>query len=100
MLKFADITIMKYKDRDGYWRANTNLIRNLLIVWGLVSIGLSILLVKPLNLINFGQIPLGFWLAQQGSIFVFVILIFIYAKQMDTIEAKYQDSQSKEKLSK
>ncbi len=51
---------MENNDRNSYWLANTNLIRNLLIVWGIVSIGLSILLVKPLNLINFGQIPLGF----------------------------------------
>jgi putative solute:sodium symporter small subunit len=73
-----------------YWRANINLIRNLLIVWAIVSIGLSILLVMPLNNINLGQLPLGFWMAQQGSIFVFVALIFIYAIQMDKIDRKYK----------
>jgi putative solute:sodium symporter small subunit len=73
-----------------YWRANTNLIRNLLIVWGIVSLGFSILFVIPLNNINIGKLPLGFWMAQQGSIFVFVVLIFIYAIQMDKIDKKYK----------
>ncbi|MDY6939463.1 MAG: DUF4212 domain-containing protein [Cyanobacteriota bacterium] len=74
----------------AYWRANVALIRNLLIVWAVVSLGLSILFVRPLNGVNFGQVPLGFWIAQQGAIFVFVILIFIYAFQMDGIDRKYK----------
>jgi putative solute:sodium symporter small subunit len=80
---------MNQEQRKSYWRANTTLIRNLLLVWGLVSIGFSILLVQPLNKIHLGNLPLGFWMAQQGSIFIFVILIFIYAKQMDKIDRKY-----------
>ena len=85
--------IITKMDRDklrAYWRANIKLIRNLLIVWGIVSLGLSILLVVPLNSISLGKLPLGFWMAQQGSIFVFVILIFIYAIQMDKIDRKYK----------
>ncbi|MEQ8956472.1 MAG: DUF4212 domain-containing protein [Coleofasciculus sp. C2-GNP5-27] len=78
-----------HRNRE-YWRANKALIRNLLIVWALVSIVLSILLVQPLNMINLGGIPLGFWMAQQGSIYVFVVLIFIYAVQMDKLERKYR----------
>ena len=74
----------------AYWRANIALIRNLLIVWGSVSLGLSILLVRPLNTVNFGQVPLGFWIAQQGAIFVFVVLIFVYAFQMEKIDRKYK----------
>ena len=74
----------------AYWRANTRLIRNLLIIWGIVSLGLSILLVSPLNNIMLGKLPFGFWMAQQGSIFVFVILIFVYAVQMDKIDRKYK----------
>ncbi|MBE9115514.1 DUF4212 domain-containing protein [Lusitaniella coriacea LEGE 07157] len=77
--------------RRAYWRANTSLIRNLLIVWGFVSLGCSILLVKPLNNIFIGKLPFGFWMAQQGSIYVFVILIFIYAVQMDKIDRKYKN---------
>lgn len=75
---------------QAYWRANIRLICNLLIVWALVSLVFSILLVQPLNLIQFGGVPLGFWMAQQGSIFAFVILIFIYAIRMDKIDRKYK----------
>ncbi len=81
---------MNEEKRKQYWRANSNLIRNLLIVWATVSLLLSILLVVPLNSITFGQIPLGFWMAQQGSIMVFVVLIFVYAIQMDKIDRKYK----------
>ena len=75
----------KNQNRE-YWRANKALIRNLLIVWAFVSFVLSILLVQPLNTIKLGGIPFGFWMAQQGSIYVFVVLIFIYAIQMDKLE--------------
>ena len=74
----------------AYWRANTALIRNLLIVWGFVSLGCSILFVPLLNHISLGSVPLGFWMAQQGSIFTFVILIFIYAIEMDKLDRKYR----------
>ncbi|MGM3308702.1 DUF4212 domain-containing protein [Anabaena sp. WFMT] len=73
----------------AYWRANTTLIRNLLIVWALVSLVFSILLVQPLNAIRFFGVPFGFWMAQQGSILVFVVLIFTYAFQMDKLDRKY-----------
>lgn len=75
--------------RRAYWRANVRLIRNLLIVWALVSLGCGILLVPLLNLVKLGNLPLGFWMAQQGSIFIFVILIFVYAFQMDKLDRKY-----------
>jgi putative solute:sodium symporter small subunit len=78
--------------RRAYWRANTVLIRNLLMVWGLVSLGFSILLVEPLNRFQFAKVPFGFWMAQQGSIYVFVVLIFIYATQMDRLDRKYRRS--------
>jgi putative solute:sodium symporter small subunit len=79
-------------DRDrqeAYWRANTALIRNLLIVWALVSLVFGILLVQPLNTIRLGSLPLGFWMAQQGSILTFVVLIFVYAFGMDKLDRKY-----------
>lgn len=84
---------MKSDKSQSYWRANTALIRNLLIVWALVSIVFSILLVEPLNAIRLGGVPLGFWMAQQGSIYVFVILIFVYAIQMDKLDRKYNQDQ-------
>lgn len=80
---------MNQDKRQAYWRANTALIRNLLIVWGLVSLVFSILLVEPLNNLRLGGLPFGFWMAQQGSIFVFVGLIFVYAFQMDKLDRKY-----------
>lgn len=73
----------------NYWRQNMALIRTLLFVWALVSLVLSILLVQTLNKVSVGTLPLGFWMAQQGSIFVFVALIFIYAKQMDKLDRQY-----------
>ena len=88
---------MNEEQRRAYWRANTTLIRNLLIVWAIVSIVFSILLVQPLNTIQFFGVPLGFWIAQQGSIYVFVILIFTYAIQMDKLDKKYNIDELNEK---
>ncbi|MGD1910741.1 MAG: DUF4212 domain-containing protein [Rivularia sp. (in: cyanobacteria)] len=80
---------MNNENNRAYWRKNTALIRNLLIVWALVSLVFSILLVEPLNTIRFFGVPFGFWMAQQGSILVFVVLIFIYAVQMDKLDSKH-----------
>jgi putative solute:sodium symporter small subunit len=80
---------MDEEKRLAYWRANTALIRNLLIIWALASIVFSILLVQPLNTIRFFGLPFGFWMAQQGSIVIFVGLIFTYAFQMDKLDRKY-----------
>ncbi len=80
---------MNNDNHRAYWRKNTALIRNLLIVWALVSLVFSILLVEPLNTIRFFGVPFGFWMAQQGSILVFVALIFIYAVLMDKLDRKH-----------
>ena len=76
-------------DKRAYWRANLRLIAVLLAVWAMVSLGLGILLVEPLNRWQIGRLPLGFWFAQQGSIYVFVALIFIYAWRMDRLDRKF-----------
>ncbi len=81
---------MTNNNRRTYWGENTRLIRTLLIIWAAVSLGFSILLVQPLNTIILGKIPFGFWMAQQGSIFIFVILIFVYAVQMDKLDRKFK----------
>ncbi|MEM9273754.1 MAG: DUF4212 domain-containing protein [Cyanobacteria bacterium P01_F01_bin.143] len=73
-----------------YWRANVRLIRNLLLIWVFVSLGCSILLVPILNNFSIGNLPFGFWMAQQGSIFIFVILIFFYAIRMDKLDRRYR----------
>ncbi len=73
----------------GYWRANLKVITVTLIIWALVSYVLGIILAPALNNIYLGQVPLGFWFATQGSMFVFVILIFVYSKIMDNLDAEY-----------
>lgn len=77
------------KNRDGYWRDNLKLIFSLLIVWFVVSFGCGIILVDILNEIRIGGYKLGFWFAQQGSIYVFVVLIFVYASKMKKLDEKY-----------
>jgi len=73
-------------EQKHYWRQNVRLILALMAVWALVSIGAGILFVEFLNQFSLGNMPFGFWMAQQGSIFIFVILIFIYAKAMDKLD--------------
>ncbi len=79
---------MNFNNPRTYWRANIVLIRYLLITWAFVSVGCSILLVQPLNVFQIGNLPFGFWMAQQGSILIFVVLIFIYAIRMDTLDRR------------
>lgn len=80
---------MQQHDAIGYWKATLGLIRNVLIVWFVVSYVCGILLAPALNSIHLGGYPLGFWFSQQGSIYVFVALIFIYAKLMGKIDEKF-----------
>lgn len=72
-----------------YWRANNRVIAVLLAVWGLVSLGGGVIFVKQLNEVTFFGLPLGFWIAQQGSIYVFIVLIFVYAWVMDRLDRRY-----------
>ena len=72
-----------------YWRKNRMLIAVLLAVWALVSYVFAIFLAEPLYDARIGELPASFWWAQQGSIFVFVLLIFIYATVMDRLDRKY-----------
>jgi len=72
-----------------YWQANLRLVGLCLLVWFTVSFGFGILLVDQLNRIQIGGFKLGFWFAQQGSIYVFVILIFFYAWRMSAIDKAY-----------
>jgi putative solute:sodium symporter small subunit len=72
-----------------YWRKNKILIAVLLAVWALVSYGFAIFLARPLYGIHIGSVPMSFWWAQQGSMFVFVILILVYALIMDRLDRRY-----------
>ena len=74
---------------NAYWKANIALITKCLIVWFVVSYLFGIVLVDALNTINLGGYKLGFWFAQQGSIYTFVILIFYYAKKMGQIDREF-----------
>lgn len=73
----------------AYWKDTLSLVRNMLIVWFLVSYGAGILFAPALNSISLGGYPLGFWFAQQGSIYIFIILIFTYAKLMGKLDEKH-----------
>jgi len=73
-----------------YWRANLRYLAILLTIWFAVSFGCGILFVDQLDKIRVGGFKLGFWFAQQGSIYVFVILIFVYVRLMNRLDARFQ----------
>ena len=75
--------------RQAYWRENLTIMAVLLIVWFVVSYLLSIVFVDDLNKYTLGGFPLGFWIAEQGSLYVFVTLIFIYVWLMNRLDRKY-----------
>ena len=79
---------MKQKSRN-YWRTNLKYLGFLLCIWFIVSYGFGILLKEQLDTISLGGFKLGFWFAQQGSIYVFVILIFVYVWLMNRLDKKY-----------
>jgi len=72
-----------------YWMANIRLVIICIAIWFVVSFGFGILLAEPLNGIRLGGYKLGFWFAQQGSIYTFVALIFFYAYRMNILDRKY-----------
>lgn len=73
----------------AYWRATLSLLAKILTVWFLVSFGAGILFVDAFNTVKLGGYPLGFWFAHQGSIYVFIALIFFYAKKMNDIDRQF-----------
>ena len=73
----------------AYWKENLGYLAILLSIWFLVSYVFGILLVDQLNTIKMGGFKLGFWFAQQGSMYVFVILIFVYVRLMNKLDKKY-----------
>ena len=79
------------RNAEAYWRANLRLLLGLLLIWFVVSYGFGILLVDVLNRVRIPGtgFPLGFWFAQQGSIYVFVALIFVYVWRMNRLDAEY-----------
>jgi putative solute:sodium symporter small subunit len=80
---------MSGKDLNKYWKENLRYLLILLAVWFLVSYGAGILFVQELNAIRLGGFKLGFWFAQQGSIYVFLVLIVVYVRLMNNLDKKY-----------
>ncbi len=80
---------MHRDNRRAYWRANLRLVASCLGIWFVCSYGFGVLFVEQLNSIRVGGFHLGFWFAQQGSIYVFVLLIFFYAWRMNRFDRQY-----------
>ena len=80
---------MTEEQAKEYWRRNVSLMVRCLVVWAVVSYGCGILLVDVLNQVQIGGYKLGFWFAQQGSIYVFVVLIFYYARKMGQLDREF-----------
>jgi len=76
-------------NRQAYWKANLKLVALCLSIWFVVSYLFGIILVDQLNTIKIGGYGLGFWFAQQGSMYIFVILIFFYANRMNKIDKQF-----------
>ena len=91
---FIDMINIKKSSTKNYWKTNLKYLIILLSIWFTVSFGFGILLVDELNSIRMGGFKLGFWFAQQGSIFVFVILIFVYIKLMNKLDNQYKNLNS------
>ena len=79
-----------------YWKKNIQIVLSLLLVWFFVSFGMGILLVDILDNFRFFGFKFGFWMAQQGSIFCFVILIFVYVYKMNKLDHQYDVDEVKD----
>ncbi len=77
------------EDDNKYWKENIRILKILLGIWFIVSFLMSVIFVDQLDVIRIGGFKFGFWMAQQGSIYVYVILIFVYLKMMDNLDRKY-----------
>ncbi|MBN7796585.1 DUF4212 domain-containing protein [Parahaliea mediterranea] len=80
---------MTEQQAEAYWKRNLALMVKLLVIWFVVSYGCGILLVDVLNQVQIGGYKLGFWFAQQGSIYVFVALIFYYTRRMAALDREF-----------
>ena len=80
---------LSHEQAKAYWNRNLSLVVRLLVIWFVVSFGFGIILVDLLNQVQIGGYKLGFWFAQQGSIYVFVFLIFYYARKMAALDREF-----------
>ena len=87
---------MKNSPSQSYWKSNIRILIALLTVWFVASFGFGILWSDALDEIKIGGFKLGFWFAQQGSIYIFVLLIFVYVFLMNRLDKKYRKNMSAE----
>jgi putative solute:sodium symporter small subunit len=91
-----EVTVRPTPYDTNYWRRNLTYVGTLLAVWFTVSYGFGILLVDLLNRVRIGGFQLGFWFAQQGSIYTFVILIFVYVRLMNRLDRAFDVDEREE----
>ena len=82
--------------KQNYWRSNLKILSILLTIWFIVSFGFGIIFSDFLDQFQIGGFKLGFWFAQQGSIYLFVLLIFIYIHLMNNLDKKYKNKSEKD----
>tara|TARA_X000000368_G_C22422099_1_gene446517 strand:- start:89 stop:343 length:255 start_codon:yes stop_codon:yes gene_type:complete len=82
--------------KQNYWRSNLKILSILLSIWFIVSFGFGIIFSDFLDQFQIGGFKLGFWFAQQGSIYLFVLLIFIYIHLMNKLDKKYKNKSEKD----
>lgn len=83
-------------DPTAYWQANVKLVLSCIIVWFVVSFGFGIFIADALNSIQIGGYRLGFWFAQQGSMYIFIALIFFYSIRMNALDKKFNVEEKEE----
>ena len=81
--------------RDRYWKSNIKIVSSLLVIWFIASFGFGIIFSESLDQIKIGGFKLGFWFAQQGSIYVFVLIIFLYVGLMKRLDKKLSQEEDK-----
>lgn len=83
---------MKHTEKDSpdYWQENIKILTVLMSIWFVVSFLLGIVFVDQLDNIRFAGFKLGFWISQQGAIFIYVLLVYLYLKAMDKLDKKYK----------
>ena len=86
----------KSNDAQSYWSKNLRLLIILLVIWFVISFGFGILLRDVLDQVRIGGFKLGFWFAQQGSIYGFIILIFVYVYKMNKLDKEVEGEESEE----
>lgn len=81
---------MPEKQQNNYWRENIRILQIMLTIWFVVSFLLAIIFVDTLDNWRIGGIKMGFWLAQQGTLYLYVVMIFVYIRLMDRLDRKYK----------